>query len=73
MTRLDEYVGRLEISMLTGLSPRGVERRLQAGVVQVFRDPLDHRRRLIHRDDVARLVMVEPVRRRADAVELTAV
>ena len=74
MSDLSQYVSRQELAALTGLTPRAVNRRFAAGVVQVFKDPLDNRRRLIRRDDVSRLLEVVAVPRRADeAAELTAV
>ena len=63
-----EYISKAELVALTGWHPRAVERRLAADDVEVFRDPNDHRRRLIRRQDVSRLV--EPVAIRRRDVEL---
>ena len=65
MTQLDQYVDKREVATLTGMTTRAVERRMADGVVEVWRDPRDHRRRLIKRADIARLVELVAVPRRA--------
>lgn len=63
-----EYISKAELVMLTGWHPRAVERRLAAEAVEIFRDPDDHRRRLIRRQDVPRLVEPIPIRRRVGSL-----
>jgi len=60
----NEYISKAELVVLTGWHPRAVERRLAAEDVEVYRDPDDHRRRLIRRQDLPRLVKPIPIRRR---------
>ena len=59
-----EFISKAELVAITGWHPRAVDRRLATDVVEVFRDPDDHRRRLIRRQDVPRLVEPIPIRRR---------
>ena len=67
MSQLSEFVPLAQVARLTGLHPRAVDRRIAEGVVQLFVDPFDRRRRLVHREDVQRFVELIPVRR-ADSV-----
>jgi len=64
MANFADYVSKDELIALTGWHPRAVERRLAAEDVEIYRDPRDHRRRLIRRQDVPRLVEPVPIRRR---------
>ncbi len=64
MGDLKEFVSKAELVTMTGWHPRAVDRRISAEGVEVFRDPNDHRRRLIRRQDVPRLVLPIPIRRR---------
>ena len=73
MAVLSEYVSKQEVAALTGLNLRAVDRRIAEGVVQLFVDPFDRRRRLVHREDVRRFVELIPVRRADQAAGLTAV
>lgn len=59
-----EFISKAELVAITGWHPRAVDRRLATEDVEVFRDPNDHRRRLIRRQDVPRLVEPRHVRRR---------
>lgn len=52
-----------EARKLSGLSARTFYRRLASEAIPVFIDGRDRRLRLIDRDDVERLVKVEPVER----------
>jgi len=63
-----EFVSKAELITMTGWHPRAVDRRIAAEDVEVFRDPDDHRRRLIRRRDVRRLVEPIPIRRRVGSL-----
>ncbi len=54
-----QFVRADEARVLTGLTSRTLDRRLAAGIVRVYRDPVDLRRRLIAVEDIGRLTAIE--------------
>ncbi len=64
--RADEAIKR------TGLSGFALDRRLAAGEIPVFRDPLDRRHRLIDVQDLDRLVRVVRIGQDRVAIERAA-
>jgi len=68
MSERTEFISKAELVAITGWHPRAVDRRLATEDVEVFRDPDDHRRQLIRRQDVPRLVEPIPIRRRVGSL-----
>ncbi len=58
MSDIAKFVRAEEVRERTGLTGRTLDRRLAAGLVEVFRDPRDKRRRLIAVEDLDRLLHV---------------
>jgi hypothetical protein len=75
MTARSDFVPLHEVPARTGLSYRALRRRLAAGEIRVFRDPLDRRRRLVPLSEVEQLVDVAPITKKQSerSVELAAV
>ncbi len=46
-----------------GLTERALQRRVQAGALRVYRNPVDRRRYLVDRDDITAFLRPEPIRR----------
>lgn len=71
MSDLTKFIRATEVERRTGLSSRSLDRRLAAGEIPTYRDPLDRRRRLIAVEDLDRLLNVTPfVRDRSTAEQV---
>jgi excisionase family DNA binding protein len=55
-----EYVSVTEAAVALGVSRRAVWRLIQQGRLRAVTNPIDHRAKLVKREDVARLVQPEP-------------
>ncbi len=63
MTTTQALIGYDEALELTGFSKRTLINRIARTGVRIWVDGRDHRRRLIAREDVARLIEIEEVER----------
>ncbi len=72
MSDLTQFIRADEAIKRTGLSERSLDRRLASGMVPVYRDPLDKRRRLIAVKDLDRLIDVTPFGRDRQGAEQVA-
>jgi excisionase family DNA binding protein len=60
MPELARFVRVDEAARRTGLSERAIDRRIYAGEIEAFRDPVDRRHRLVKLEDLDRLTNVVP-------------
>ena len=61
MVNRSDFVDFREAQARTGLSSRALERRIASGICRAFRDPLDHRRRIVPVEDLDRLTAPVPI------------
>lgn len=62
MMDTSQYLNVKQLAAKTGINARTLDRRLLEGVVPVYTDPKNRRRRLVHIDDVAKLTEVKQLR-----------
>ena len=55
-----EFVGVVSAAQALGIHYRTLRRRIERGEIEVFRDPLNDRKRLIRTTDLARLRIPQP-------------
>ncbi len=67
-----QFVRAQEAQKRTGLSGFALDRRLAAGEIPTWRDPIDRRFRLIAEEDLDRLLNVTPFGRDRVAIERAA-
>lgn len=68
-TLAPEWLGLDKVSELTGISRRSLDSRIDLAKIPCYRDPRDYRRRLIHENDVPKLLIPQPVVCGGDAPE----
>ena len=61
MTNEPEYVPALEAAKMVGMSDAALRRRIQRGLVPVYRDPADRRFRLLKVSDLEEMVSTRRV------------
>ncbi len=59
-----QHIGYREVMTLTGLPKRTLLDRIDREGITVYLDPRDHRRRMIAREDLAKLIEPRPVEHR---------
>jgi hypothetical protein len=57
---ITEFVAVHDIGERLNLHPNALRRRLKVAQIPVFRDPFDHRRRLVRVEDAAELMRPQP-------------
>jgi hypothetical protein len=60
MPKAQQYLTATAAARLAGLSPPAMSRRLKAGELTWYRDPSDHRMRLIDADELQQYLKVTP-------------